>query len=308
MIVTVTVSTWNRASYLDSTLTGMRNLHVPEGIDWELLVVNNNCTDGTDEVIARHARGLPLRRLFEADQGLSNARNLAVAEARGDLILFTDDDVVVDSGWMAAYVEAARNWPEADYFGGTIDPLFEAEPSGWIRRHLKLLSSPFGIHQFGEEIRFFRPSEAPFGANMAFRREVLGARPFDSRLGRCGDEVVNGEETALFERLAASGVRGLWVGTARVQHRIPLDHMTEQYLYRWYRGAGRTLARCGGVSRCERFLGLPRRVWELNYVAEPGTALLSILVALSAASKGSLWMRAFQVSARMRGFISELRQ
>src|SRR5262245_53707365 len=86
MILTVAIWTWNRARLLDQTLARMRDLRVPAGGTWELLVVNNNCTDDTDAVIAKHASALPLVRLFEPKQGLSNARNCAVDHARGDLL------------------------------------------------------------------------------------------------------------------------------------------------------------------------------------------------------------------------------
>ena len=100
----------------------MCNLTVPVGVKWELLVVNNRCTDDTDSVIARHQMRLPLRRLFEPEPGLSNARNCAVAAAQGDLMLWTDDDVLIDRDWLEAYVAAASKWPDAGYFGGRIEP------------------------------------------------------------------------------------------------------------------------------------------------------------------------------------------
>src|SRR3954466_10143738 len=110
MLVSVAICTWNRAENLDQTLAGLRGLHVPADVEWELLVVNNNSTDATEEVIARHTAQLPLRRLFERKQGLSNARNCAAAAARGDLLLWTDDDVLVDPDWLAVYVDSARRW------------------------------------------------------------------------------------------------------------------------------------------------------------------------------------------------------
>ena len=78
MIVTVAICTWNRAKLLDRTLTQMHQLRIPADVEWELLIVNNNCTDETDPIIARHETALPIRRLFEPNPGLSNARNCAV--------------------------------------------------------------------------------------------------------------------------------------------------------------------------------------------------------------------------------------
>jgi glycosyltransferase involved in cell wall biosynthesis len=111
----------------------MRQLRIPANVDWELLVVNNNCTDDTDAVIARHQDALPLRRLFEPEQGLSNARNSAVAVAKGDYILWTDDDVLVSSNWLVEYANAFRSWPDAAFFGGPIEPWFSTEPPAWLK-------------------------------------------------------------------------------------------------------------------------------------------------------------------------------
>src|ERR1700722_18947243 len=149
MKITVAICTWNRAALLDQTLGEFARLRIPTDTSWEVLVVNNNCTDATDEVLTRHASNLPLRRLFEGQPGLSNARNCALGASDGDLVLWTDDDVLVDSGWLAAYHEAARSSPEASFFGGTVDPLFAQTPPRWIRDNLDLLESAFALRKFG---------------------------------------------------------------------------------------------------------------------------------------------------------------
>src|SRR5262245_24832825 len=130
--ITVAVCTWNRAKLLEQSLASMRRLRVPSGHDWELLVVDNNCTDDTDAVLRSYAGCLPLRRLFEPTPGKSHAANLALAHARGELILWTDDDVMVDPDWLSAYAGAAARWPDVAYFGGRIVPLFEAPPPRWL--------------------------------------------------------------------------------------------------------------------------------------------------------------------------------
>ena len=73
MRVSVAICTWNRAKLLDQTLSRMHQLLIPRGVTWELIVVNNNCTDETDEVLAEHARRLPLRRMYEQTPGKSHA-------------------------------------------------------------------------------------------------------------------------------------------------------------------------------------------------------------------------------------------
>jgi cellulose synthase/poly-beta-1,6-N-acetylglucosamine synthase-like glycosyltransferase len=273
MHVTVAISTWNRARHLEKTLGSMLDLRVPEGVTWELLVVNNNCTDDTDDVIARHADRLPVRRLFEARQGKSHACNLLVREAAGELVLWTDDDVWVPPDWMEQYVRAARHWPQAAFFGGTVEPLYEAPPPAWVERALPLLFGPLVILRLGDEVRQLADNELPFGANMAIRRDVLRDHPFDGNLGPISGEVRRGEETKLLLTLQEHGHQGIWVGPARVRHWVPRERMTEQYVWQWFCSKGGTLARQWEDVPGRCFFGLPR--WALRKYAASAFKYLS---------------------------------
>jgi glucosyl-dolichyl phosphate glucuronosyltransferase len=299
MRLTVAICTWNRAKLLDQTLVQMRELRIPEGVDWELLVVNNNCTDDTDAVIARHSDKLPLRRLHEPKPGLSNARNCAVAATKGDLLIWTDDDVLVDKEWLAAYAKAAADWPAA-YFGGPVDPWFAASPPAWIERNLDQLANPFAIRQYGDEHRLFQDGEYPVGANMAFRTTVLREYSFDSRLGREGANLIGGEEYEVFQRLMQAGLRGVWVGSARVRHYIPSDRLTRRYLESWHRGVGRTLVRRNCRTDGRHWWSVPRWVYR-RYL----TALVKSWLYFSFAERQ--WLTNCLTAAHARGMIDEYR-
>jgi glucosyl-dolichyl phosphate glucuronosyltransferase len=96
MLVTVAICTFNRAESLRRTLALLTTMQVPPRLSLEVVVINNNSSDGTDNVINEFCCQLPLRREFEPRPGHSNARNRAVDVARGDYIIWTDDDVVVN--------------------------------------------------------------------------------------------------------------------------------------------------------------------------------------------------------------------
>ena len=186
MKVTVLICTWNRAGYLDKCLGAMRMLEIPPALQWELLVVNNNSTDNTDQIIAHHAEWLPIRRLFEPKAGKSHAANLEIQHATGELIICTDDDVLVAPGWLSAYLVAAQQWPDASFFGGTIDPWFEVEPPRWIKKYL-VVRGPYSVLQHGADVRPFLIGEVgPYGANMVFRSPALKNFRFDSTHGLPG--------------------------------------------------------------------------------------------------------------------------
>jgi glucosyl-dolichyl phosphate glucuronosyltransferase len=296
MDVTVAICTWNRADLLEQTLARMHELRVSKETSWELLIVNNCCTDDTDTVIARHADKLPIRRLHEPRQGHSHARNCAVAAARGDLLIWTDDDVLVDPNWLEAYARAARNWPTAAIFGGVIDPWFSRKPPGWILRHLPLIDNIFAVRQLGTEDRALGPWELPYGANLAFRTSVLREFPFNTTMGHTGGNLFGGEETELVNRMREAGHRGVWVGTARVRHYIPPERLTEHYVFKYLRAASERECRLRMPTPGPRLWRAPRWIWRLFLTFQFYRYLLTPL-------RNEKWMRMFMKAAYFRGVI-----
>src|SRR5262249_52776756 len=300
MLVSVAICTWNRAKLLDQTLAELHKLCIPTGVTWELLVVNNNSSDETEAVIARHSGPLPIRRLFEPQQGLCHARNCAVAAAQGELLLWTDDDVLVHPDWIAEYVKASCAWPKASFFGGTIDPWFVSPPPRWVLRHLDLLFGPYAIRQLGEDIRPFAGDETPFGASMGFRTEVARAHLYDVRLGHIGKSLIGGEETDLFARLSRAGHTGVWVGTARVQHYIPAERLHLGYVWSWFRSKGKEYQRQGVVGAGKVLWGAPRWGWKKYWLGR-------VAVRWLAPFKGPGWFKVFRDTAVCQGIIEESR-
>lgn len=301
MNVTVAICTWNRSGLLDQTLARMGALNVPDGVTWELLVVNNNCTDGTDAVLAKHAAALPLARLFEPKPGLSNARNCAIDHARGELIVWTDDDVLVDPNWLVEYAKAAAAYPDAGYFGGTVDPWFAADPPRWVVRNLAALEGPFAVRQLGPGVRPLAAGEQVFGANMAFRTALLKGFRFDPALGRTGTGMLSGEETELIARLHRDGRHGVWVGPARVEHYIPAERLTAAYVWKFFHGIGRTNQRRDAAPAAgPRWFGLPRWLLRQYLAARARSVVL-------APRRGAAWATSFTRAAVARGMIDEVR-
>jgi glucosyl-dolichyl phosphate glucuronosyltransferase len=301
MRVSVLICTWNRAALLDQTLTHIARLHIPAGVDWEVLVVNNRCTDSTDEVLARHAALLPLRRLYEPEAGKSFAANLAVERSRGELLLWTDDDVLVDPGWLQAYVTAARQRPEMTFFGGAIAPLFVIEPPPWLRRNLSVFGVVYGLKDPCPDGQAINREVPPFGANMAMRRCAFDRVRFNTLLGPSGNSRICGEETQLIHDLQDGGHRGVWVGTARVQHYTPPGRLTRKYIWDYWFGMGQTDARMNFGKEFPLWSGIPRWVVR-QYVAA------CLAQKLWAPLGGRRWAHAYCRAAKMRGIISEWRR
>jgi glycosyltransferase involved in cell wall biosynthesis len=238
MNFTVAICTWNRSRLLEGTLARLAELDIA-GLEWELIVVNNACTDDTDEVLRRAADRLPLRVLHEPAIGVSNARNRAIAAARGDLLAWTDDDVLVEPTWLRAYQTAAGRWVQASFFGGPIVPLFESEPPGWITDNWPLVSNAYGERALGPTPFPFDRRLVPYAGNLVFRTSALRRYRFDPSLGPSGPVPTRGEETTLVRHLLRDGHTGYWVPDAGVRHVIPSDRLTLKYLGSYFIGQGR---------------------------------------------------------------------
>src|SRR5262245_4019530 len=104
--VSICICTFNRSQSLRRTLDSLTSQNDIKAGAVEVLIVDNNCTDDTREVVEIFRERLPIRTRAESKQGLAHARNKAVVEFRGDVLLFTDDDVRFANGWLAAYRDA----------------------------------------------------------------------------------------------------------------------------------------------------------------------------------------------------------
>jgi len=240
MDATIAICTWNRKDLLDKTLEQMRQLEIPAGTRWEIVVVNNRCTDNTDEILAKHTGLLPVRRVFEDKQGQSHARNAAAIAAHGELIIWTDDDVLVDPQWLAEMLAAARSRPEYSFFGGPIEPWFEHDPPLWLLDNWPSINGAFAFRDLGTEQFEFDLKRLPYGANYAMRTKVQREFPYNPKLGRVATGEIRGEETDVLHKLLAAGHRGWWVPTSKVKHFIPAERLTLDYIRRFFHGIGQT--------------------------------------------------------------------
>ena len=239
--LSVLVCTALRPKPLLETLHALAAARAPEA-PWELVLVDNRPGKGqTRAVIASMKDALPLVAVDEPQPGLSHARNRAVAAARGELLLFTDDDVSVDEDWLRAYERALRAHPDVAVFGGPIRPVFERATPEWIAAVEEHVPTSFAWLDPEEPVTlsFEEGGTLPFGANFAIRADALSDTPFDPTLGRQpGTVLLGGEETQVIRNLMEAGAKGRWLADAPVTHRIERARMTRAYQRKYWYGVG----------------------------------------------------------------------
>lgn len=234
--VTVAICTRNRHRVLLDTLSTIEEAVIPVDLDWEILVVDNGSTPSVASTVGQNPPRLPLRLVSEPTPGLSEARNRAVDAARGEYIIWIDDDVHVEEDWLVAYWQAFRRWEGDSFFGGPIVPRLRGSPPRWLRSVLPRIGSIYAARDLGSEpVRFEGDArQLPYGANFAVRSTLQREFRFDPGLGRRpGHEMAGYEEIDVFRRMLRAGHTGRWVPRARVYHVIPPERQTIRYIRRY---------------------------------------------------------------------------
>lgn len=247
-MISVITATRNRHHELRRLLESLRAV-VPPSCEWEVVVVDNNSADATAAVLREMERDgvLPLRGLFEARLGKTLACNRAIRASRGELLLFTDDDTIVDRDWLVSMERAAARWPEVAYFGGRVIAVEPGPRPPWFTGERPLRSCTGGMLAFdlGDQPFELRPgvAPAPVGANLACRREAFARHGlFREDLGP-GPLKYQGDDTEFFYRFRRAAERVMYVPDAVVHHPVDPSRLHRSYAIRWSYHIGRTSAR-----------------------------------------------------------------
>ena len=290
MDITVILCTYNRCDSLEAALTSVAVSRLPHSVSWEVLVVDNNSTDRTREVVERFTSQHPgrFRYAFEPRPGKSNALNAALHQTNAGILAFMDDDVQVEPEWLDMLT---RIFKDREYAGagGRILPESEFTPPAWLETSARYALAPLAMFDLGPTAG--RLQEPPFGTNMAFRKEVF-ARYGDFRrdLGPRPGSEIRSEDTEFGKRLLDGGERLWYEPAAVVYHTIARSRVTRQYFLKWWFDKARADIREQAVLSGTRWrvAGIPlhliRRLatWSLRW-------LLTVRVGPRFSAKLQLW-------------------
>lgn len=274
MDITVILCTYNRCDSLAAALESVAVSRLPPSVSWEVLVVDNNSTDQTREVVERFASRYlgRFRYAFEARPGKSHALNSAIHDTNARILAFMDDDVQVEPDWLHMLTRIFDD-PEYAGAGGRILPETEFTPPTWLETSARYALAPLAMFDLGPVAGRLR--EPPFGTNMAFRREVF-VRYGDFRrdLGPRPGSEIRSEDTEFGMRLLRGGEHLWYEPAAVVRHRIAPSRITRYYFLKWWFDKARGDIREHGIPPGTRWYvaGIPlhliRRLigWTLRWL------------------------------------------
>jgi len=284
-MVTVAICTYNRAGTLRQTLEGVAQQTYPAGRR-EVMVIDNNSTDDTASVVIAFAGKIPgLRRVLETRQGLDHARNRAIEEARGEIVLFADDDILVESDWIARMTEpfGTTQGGRVGAVGGEVIPVFPDGLPAWIAEW----HSPLAFRTDAGPIS---RNQCPMGANLAIPRAIFATiGMFHTGLDRTAGSYFSGGDSEMVGRIRAAGLEVWFSPQGAVRHQMPAERTTFRYAVRhaFDSARSRVLDRAGGPGALGYLLTrLPANAFKAAALAF--LALIFALVGLRGRAKQAL--------------------
>jgi glucosyl-dolichyl phosphate glucuronosyltransferase len=224
-VISCVICTYNRDKFIIMCLESLSRQNAPKE-QFEVIVVDNASTDGTANLVKSFLNehsDLPFRYVFEPKKGLSNARNRGIEEAKGEIVLYLDDDAESEPNLISEMISFFEEHPEASGAGGRILPIYSEMPEPeWAS---KWLNGYFAKMDPGGSTRVFKGRmKYPFGCNMAYRKKYLEEiGGFNTKLAFRGDD------KHVYHAVRQINPNIYFVHTAVVHHHIPTNRLSKEY-------------------------------------------------------------------------------
>ena len=270
--ISVCVCTYNRSAKLHRLLENIVAENVfSKHLDAELLIIDNNSNDNTKQIVQSFVDKLPIKYFFEAEQGLTSARNCALKNSLGGWVLYTDDDVLLTNSWLSEYKKAIYMFPDARYMGGKIKPYWAMGKPVWLKdENLSLLSGVLVHYDLGENNFMYQQHHStPYGASFAINKQIIKkVGVFNVDIGLKGHNIGRGDETEYLQRVIDAGYKGAYVGKSVCMHDADMERFSSRYMFR--HGVQKGLAHAitnsnllSRVSLIKEIMFIIKGVWQL---------------------------------------------
>jgi len=253
---TVAICTFNRSRNLAELIGLLREQECP--VPFDILVVDNNSSDSTQQVLAELARnnGVPLRVVTERQQGITYARNRAIEESFGSSFLaFIDDDELPATGWLKAAIDALDR-EEAECVGGEIQVRLPTNSPRWIDDSLLGF---LGKVSYGAAPFWVMDSSTPiWSGNIAYRMSIFkdGLR-FDHRYNRAGFGIGGGSDSVMFQELLNDQRRIRYRPDMKIVHLVEEFKLSPYYFLKLHFKSGCRSAQWHSDDYPSSIMGIP---------------------------------------------------
>ncbi len=238
MKASIIVPTYNRSDQLFRTLMSLVNLDF-DNKAFEVIVVDNGSTDKTKEVVFDFIKANPsysIRYFYDDIPGLLTGRHRGARESKSEILVFIDDDVHADKGWLTAICNSFDNNANVHLVGGKCLPLYEAEPPKWINYFWNYFPDgskmlvDLSLCDYGEIEKLVSPLWI-WGLNFSIRKKTLyecgGFHP-DS-IPKKWQQFQGDGETGLSIKVQEMGYKAMYNPKAIVLHEVPTERMSFTY-------------------------------------------------------------------------------
>ena len=205
----IIIPTHNRGVLLDRCLAAIGELEYDRS-EFELLIVDDGSNPPVADIVARHAGILPVQYFRTEGVGPASARNLALRQALGEYVVFTDDDCRPHPHWLAAYDAAIQRYPGSGFGGAIVD---SPENGMCGRTSQMLVSFLYKDAESSTVPKFFCSNNLGFP-----RRELLAMNGFDESF-----PLAAAEDRYLCARWLETGASLQFVPAAIIEHRQQLN-------------------------------------------------------------------------------------
>ena len=237
-MISAVISTYNRERFLPGLFDSIKKQSL-DNSEFEIIIVDNNSPGNTKELTEDLKNSSPFNVSYflELQQGLSYARNRGIKEAKGNVIVFVDDDAILEETYFEKLDYYFKTEKETMAIGSKIFLKYESpKPPLWENKYLNSLHAYFNL---GNKKKYFSKSKYPIGTNMSFRKEVFEKiGDFNVSLGRVKSGLGGGEEKDIFMRMYANKMKVLYVPDAIVHHRIPEERTKSDFIRKQALGIG----------------------------------------------------------------------
>lgn len=227
--ISVLIATYNRSRSLKDTLDSLLNQERKDNFSYEAIVIDNNSSDKTKSTIESYMEKFAgkLKYVFEPKQGKAYALNAGIHQARGEVLAFTDDDVIVDKKWLQAIYDIFQN-EEVKCAGGKILALWDREKPLWYSDKIETVIPHI---DYGNTERLI---EYATGANMAVRKEVFE---------KTGLFEIMPAEDSIFSRKLRKDFVIWYFPFLIVQHKVLRERLNKRYFRQWYFKSGKSISK-----------------------------------------------------------------